>query len=146
MSLPTTQACRHRLHTILQPLLVAPTGPAEAVFRFRTGDFEQKSPITVITTARSQLQKELRSSFYARRSFLIVNLARYEDQASEETAEDALDAIDDIIIEALGSAASQVNELWTALDLAQDERDSIKLGGADYRHSLFIVTVEVHNR
>jgi hypothetical protein len=33
--------------------------------------------------------------------------------------------MDDIIIEALGGSANQVNELWQALDLMQDERDSI---------------------
>jgi hypothetical protein len=146
MALPATKACRHRLHTILEPLLVAPAGPAEAVVRFRTADLDQKSPLVVITTARATLTKEVKGSFWASRAFLIVCLARYEDQASEETAEDALDQMDDIIIEALGGSANQVNELWQALDLMQDERDSISLGGADYRQSLFVVRLEVYNR
>jgi hypothetical protein len=146
MALPSTKACRQALADILGPLLLAPAGPAEALFAYRTADFNQKSPVVVITTHRARPHKEVRQAFWGTREFLIVSMARYSSPASEEAAENVLDVIDDIIIDTLGGDEHQVNALWSALDLLQDQRDSIQLGGADYRHSLFVVTLEVYPR
>lgn len=137
----TTKSLRHALHTRITTLMDGNGIEAADIHRFRTARLSSNPTHIVITSHRDHTEPFTQSDVETNYQYLIHILARYNDLASEEAAEDFIDDAGDLIIEGLGAA--QETDAWDTLifHLPFFNR-SVRLG-ADYRMKTIIAELKL---
>ncbi len=140
----TVKECREEIHAILVANLVGNGIEAVDIHKFRTGRFRDETPIhAVVTTHKLNTQPLNQGDQLPMYQFKILIAARYNDAASELAAEDALDLLELLAIEAL--APANASSVWEALDfLPSPERTSVPFNGKTYRVAQQLVNVEIN--
>ena len=129
---------RTEFAALLTAGLTGPNGPAQAVYRYRVGDFAGQTPVVVLGSAGSERK---RMSFKGHHAaywldlfvFVLYNL---KDPAgavlwSEQQAEDQLDQIEQLI--GLLLDGNQTGASWKAIDYdGRSQIDIVPEGGLPY--------------
>lgn len=141
------ETVRDALQGLLNTALVGTGLPAQATYNYQVGDFQQQSPVVVVSSAgseRDQLTLSTRrvSAFF----FNIHVFVLYAEPTSswtEANAEDRLDLIESTIDQTL--AANLVYDgYWRDIGYAgRSTTGSITIGGEEYRYELIPVRAEM---
>lgn len=140
----TPQAIRHQLHQLITSAIVGHGIAVEDVYPYRTARFRDAAPThAVITTHRLSASPLTQGEQLPHFLFRVMVFARYNDQASEAAAEEALDSLEMLSLTALASA--EADDLWESLDfLDGPERTSVEVLGKFYRLAQQIIKVEIN--
>lgn len=140
----TVKECREAIHTILTAELVGNGIEAADIYQYRTARFRDEYPIhAVVTTHKINTQPLNQGDQLPMYQFKILIAARYNDAASELAAEDALDLLELLAVEAL--APADASDVWESLDfLPSPERTSVPFNGKNYRVAQQLVNVEIN--
>ena len=137
-----TKDSRHLLHTLIVAAVDGNGVDALDIHRFRTAAFSAAPTHLVISTDGFLADQETANDVGPGYFFFIQVLARYNDEASKEAAEDALDDLDDLLIPAL--SAAQGTDVWDTLSfIGQTRRGSVKYGSHNYRVSQIKIKLEI---
>ena len=140
----TPQEMRHELHRVLTDALAGNGVEAADIYRYRTARFRDEAASHVVVTTHKvgadPLNQGDQLPFYFYR---VMIFARYNDAASEEAAEDAIDNLEILAIASLADAEEE--DLWESLDfLDGPERTSLQIVGKSYRFAQQIIKVEIN--
>ncbi len=140
----TPKEMRHELHRIISGALAGNGVEAADIYRYRTARFRDEAATHVVVTTHKlgadPLNQGDQLPYYF---FRVMFFARYNDAASEEAAEDAIDNLEILAIASL--APAQENDLWESLDfLDGPERTSLQIVSKTYRFAQQIIKVEIN--
>jgi hypothetical protein len=134
--------CRQHLHTLVAAALDGNGILAADIHRYRTANFSNNPTHCVISTDGFMADFETANDVGPGYIFFVQLLARYNDEASKEAAEDALDDLDYLLIPALSDA--QGTDYWDTLDfIGQTRRGSVRYGSHNYRVSQIKIKLEI---
>jgi hypothetical protein len=141
----TPQECREEIHRLLTDTLPGNGVEAADIYAYRTARFRDEYPVHIfVTTHKIWVEPLTQSDQLPHYFFRIFFAARYNDQASELAAEDALDLLELLTVQTL--AAAETTAVWEALNfLSGPERTSMEILGKFYRTAQQIVQVEITN-
>ena len=127
---------RHQLHSAIVAALsdYAGINPAD-IHRFRTSRWTAERATHMVLSTH-QTGADL---IDGRIVMVMQVLSRYNDKASEEAAEDALDDIESILLPAL--LLQQDTAHWVTLDISDGSRASVAYDGATYRLGQHLVRI-----
>jgi hypothetical protein len=123
--------------------LVGDGKPTQAVYGYQVGDFQNQSPVVVVSSAGSEREK---FALNAQRSLLYFNVfvfVLYSDQATwgEDDAEDRIDLIEKEIADLVRDNRKTAD--WADLQLeGRSNLDSVSIG-EEYRRETMLVRMEV---
>lgn len=135
--------CRHHLHSLIVAALAGNGIEATDIHRFRTANFSSNPTHGVISTDGILPDRETVNDVNPGYFFFVQLLARYNDEASKEAAEDAIDDLEYLLIPTL-SAAAAGTDYWDTLDfIGQSRRGSVRYGSHNYRVSQIKIKLEI---
>lgn len=133
--------CRQYLHALIVLALAGNGVEAGDIYRYRTATFGNNPTHVVVSTDGFLPRRETANDEWPGYFFIIQTLARYNDEASKEAAEDALDDLDYLLIPAL--SAAQGTDYWDTLSfIGQTRRGSVRYGSHNYRVSQLKIKLE----
>ncbi len=140
----TLKECRVEVHRLLDNALNGNGVLSADIYKFRTAKFRDEAATHVVVTTHKIRAEQLTQSeqlpYYMIR---ILVLARYNDKASEEAAEDALDNLEYLAVTTL--ADGNVSSVWEALGFLEGpERTSVIFAGKNYRMAQQLIKVEIN--
>lgn len=144
MTISNRETYRDAIKTLLEAGLVGTGKPAQAVYGYHVGDFQQQSPVVIVASAGSEREQGAVTSrqknyFY----FLIYTFTLYSQESSnwgEDDAEDRLDLLEKTIAEIIVDNRS--NSTWSFIELdGKSEVDSVMVAGEEYRRETIPIRV-----
>lgn len=131
MSLTLLQG-RQALHARVTELLAGNGIEASDIKRFRTARFSDNPTHVVISTLFMEVNELTASDTDPGFHYFVQILARYNDEASEEAAEDALDNLQYLLL--TGLSPQTPDDVWESLTINQSPpRSSRRYGSHNYR-------------
>lgn len=140
----TVSECREEVHAILVNNLVGNGIEANDIYKYRTARFRDDFPVhAFVTTHRLSAMPLNQGDQLPSFQYRIMIFARYNDQASELAAEDALDLLELLAIQSL--APAEASNLWESVEfLLSPERTSINVNGKNYRVAQQLIKLEIN--
>lgn len=149
MTVANRETARDKLAELLTTALVGSGKPAQAVYNYQVGDFQNMAPAVVVTSGPIQRQRQAYGDCYTNTITLYVNVfVPYADPASSWTeahAEDAIDLIEKTIAETVLNNLSAPG-YWNQCRYAPDEATligGVEIGGVEYRREIISIECEV---
>lgn len=132
---------------LLDDALVGSGKPAQVVYDYQVGDFAGASPVVVVSSG--PIQRLIENFGNCDHAVILLNVyvfVLYADNASgwdEADAEDAIDAIEQIIAETVIN--NQHRAEWNSAAYVEAPTDlaGVVIGGQEYRRELIQVRFEV---
>lgn len=149
MTVMNRETVRDKLADLLNTALVGSGLPAQVVYNYQVGDFDNMAPAVVVTSGPIQRQRQSYGDCYRNLITLYVNVfvpyAEENGAWTEANAEDALDLIEKTIAETV-LANNSVSGYWNQCRYAPDEPTllgGVVIGGVEYRREIISVEVTV---
>lgn len=136
---------RRELAALLEPALVGPDKPTQAVYHYQAGDFAGRTPVVVVASGAANHEP---NGFGCDRTtfqllvFVFVAYAVPGSGWTEEDTEDALDDIEALIAEVI--SANSRTDAWTKIEYAAPtDPAAVVIGGVEYRRELMTFDVQL---
>lgn len=136
---------RTQLGTLLEAELVGAGLPLQALYPYRVADFNNQSPVGVLSSGgsdRTRKSLEGAGAIFYFEFFVFVLYATLDGTWTEQNAEDALDDIEAALAQFLVDYYSTAH--WVSLRLVdRSEIVDLNIGGQEYKRENFTLAVEV---
>jgi hypothetical protein len=148
MTITNRETTRDALGALLSAALVGTGKPAQAFYGHMVGDFDQQSPVVVLTSGGTEQEQRAVTSrqkniFY----FVIFTFTLYAQSGSaygEDDVEDMVDLLEKTIRETLADNRSTSD--WALIEYdGRSTVDTVMVAGEEYRREPIPVRVEVYD-
>ena len=143
------ETLRDAFVALLDTALVGSSLPVQAIYGYQVGDFQDQSPVVVVTSGGSERdKKQIGSSLWHTWITLYIHVfVVYAIEGTawgEDDAEDRLDLIDKEIADVVMDNAT--NAKWDNLEFeGPTETGVVDVGGSEYRYEVIGVRVRKLN-
>jgi len=139
------ETVRDQLAELLTAALVGEGKPAQAVYGYQVGDFEDQSPVVVVTSHGSKRERLAKDTFTSTHFLLDIHIfVLYSDGGSwtEALSEDRLDLLEKCISDVIVDNKC-LTDFWAWITLKEASVIAgIEIGSLEYRHEVMTVDVQ----
>jgi len=148
MTATNRETGRDALVTLLSAALVGTGKPAQAVYGYLKGDLNSESPVVIVASAGTGIEKRavtsrVKNNFY----FTIHSFTLYAIEGTtwgEDDTEDRTDLLEQTIRDTLKSNVSTANWAFIEID-GRSTIDSVIISGEEYRHEAIPIRMEKYD-